>query len=715
LRFRSGVGVAIVVLSAMGVFLAACGSTGSNGNPGNATAPQITTQPADKTVTVGQTATFSVTATGTAPLTYQWQRGTQNVGTNSNTYTTPATQASDNDAKFQVIITNSAGSVTSSQATLTVNSGSGAPVITRQPASLTVTVGQPANFTVAATGTAPLSYQWTKNGANVGTNSSTYNIAVTALADNNAMIQVRVSNVSGNMLSSTATLTVKPPPPPGNVNVLTFHNDNGRTGQNLSEAALTPTTVNSTTFGKLATLPVDGLVDAEPLYVSNLIIGGAPHNVVFVVTEHDSVYAFDADTFVQLWKGIVLGSGESTSDNRGCGQVSPEIGITSTPVIDTKAGAHGTIYLVAMSKNGSNYFQRLHALDITTGAEESGSPVLIQGSFTRPVVGGLTTFDPKQYKARPGLLLMNGVVYIAWASHCDGGAYQGWVMGYSQSTLQQASIINVTPNGSEGAIWMSGYGLAGDSTGNIYFLDANGTFDDTLDINSNPNMADYGNGFVKLSTAVNTLAVADYFNMHNTDAESNADEDLGSGGAMVLPDVKDNIGNTWHLAVGSGKDAAIYVVNRDQMGKFNVTSDAAIYQLLGGATGGGVRGGPAYFNNTVYFSGVGDTLKAWPISNAKLATSPSSHTASSFGYPGSIPSISANGITNGIVWTVENAGGGLLHAYDATNLGKELYNSNQAANGRDNFSNNKFITPMIANGKVFVGTPNSVVVFGLLP
>jgi outer membrane protein assembly factor BamB len=715
LRFRTSVGVAIVVLSAMGVFLGSCGSTGSNGNPGNATAPQITSQPADRTVTVGQTATFSVMATGTQPLTYQWQRGTQNVGTNSNTYTTPATQTSDSGAKFRVIVTNSAGSATSSQATLTVNSGSGAPVITQQPASLTVTDGQPANFSVAATGAAPLSYQWTKNGANVGTNSSTYNIAATVLADNNAMIQVRVSNASGNMLSNTATLTVKPPPPPGNASVLTFHNDSGRTGQNLGETVLTPTNVNSTTFGKLATLAVDGLVDAEPLYVSNLTVGGAPHNVVFVVTEHDSVYAFDADTFTQLWKVTALGSGESTSDDRGCSQVTPEIGITSTPAIDTKAGAHGTMYLVAMSKNGSNYFQRLHALDITTGAEESGSPVLIQGSFTRPVVGGLTTFDAKQYKARPGLLLMNGVIYIAWASHCDINPYQGWVMGYSQSTLQQSSIINVTPNGSEGAIWMAGYGLAGDSSGNIYFLDANGTFDDTLDINSNPNMADYGNGFLKLSTAGNTLAMADYFNMHDTDGESNADEDLGSGGAMVLPDVKDNIGNTWHLAVGSGKDAAIYVVNRDQMGKFNVSNDNAIYQQLAGATGGGVRGGPAFFNNTVYFSGVGDTLKAFPISNAKLATSPSSHTASSFNYPGSIPSISANGNTNGIVWTVENAGGGLLHAYDATSLGKELYNSNQAANGRDNFSNNKFITPMIANGKVFVGTPNSVVVFGLLP
>jgi len=502
------------------------------------------------------------------------------------------------------------------------------------------------------------------------------------------------------------------------VNVLTVHNDIARTGQNLNETILTTSNVNSAGFGKLGTLSVDGLVDAEPLYVSTLTVAGSAHNVVFVVTEHDSAYAFDADTFSQLWKVSLLGSNETTSDNRGCTQVTPEIGITSTPVIDLSAGTHGAIFAVAMSKDsGGNYHQRLHALDITTGAELTGSPVTIQASFPgtgRNSSNGNVIFDPAQYKERAGLLLLNQEIYTSWASHCDDEPYTGWLIGYNESTLQQASVLNVTPNGAEGAIWMSGAGLAADTVGNIYFLDANGTFDDALDINSFPADGDFGNAFLKVSTGGNTLTVADYFTMFNTDAESSADEDLGSGGAVVLPDLQDGAGNTWHLAVGAGKDQHIYVVNRDSMGKFNTTTDSAIYQEIDGGLSGGVYSMPAYFNNTVYFGAVGDSLKAFSIANAKLGSSAASKSATSFGYPGASPSISANGTTNGIVWAVQNGSTGVLHAYDATNLATELYNSNQAPNNRDQFSDNKFITPMIANGKVYVGTPNSVVVFGLL-
>ncbi|MGA8223196.1 MAG: immunoglobulin domain-containing protein [Candidatus Acidiferrales bacterium] len=711
MKLRPNLIFAAAILSGAAL-LSACGSTSSSSQNPGPTKPSITQQPSNQSVTVGQTATFTVVATGSAPLTYQWQKGTTNVGTNSSTYTTPATTSGDNNDKFQVVITNSAGSITSGTATLTVTAAATAPSITKQPVNTTVNLGQTATFTVTATGTAPLTYQWTFNSSDVGTNSSTYTTPATTNQDNDAKIQVTVKNAEGSAPSSIVTLTVKPPTP-SNAQVLTYHNDSGRTGQNLNETILTPSNVNSATFGKLGFMTVDGLVDAEPLYVPNLTVANSVHNVVFVVTENDSVYAFDADTFAQLWKVSVLGSGESASDNRGCGQVTPEIGITSTPVIDLTAGADGTIYLVAMSKNGSNYFQRLHALDITTGAEESASPVTVQATF--PNTGGHTTFDPKQYKERTGLLLLNGVIYTGWASHCDGGSYTGWVMGYNETTLAQESVIDVTPNGSEGAIWMAGAGLAADSSGNIYFLDANGTFDDTLDVNGMPEHGDYGNAFVKLSTSGNTLAVADYFTMHNTDAESNGDVDLGSGGAMLLPDVKDTSGNTWHLGVGAGKDGKIYVVNRDMMGKFNTNNDSAIYQELDGVTGGGVWAMPAYFNGTVYYGGQNSPLKAFTITNAKLVNPPSSQTSGSFGYPGSTPSISANDTSNGIVWAIENAGGGLLHAYQAGNLAQELYNSNQAAGGRDNFSNNKFITPMIANGKVYVGTPTGVVVFGLLP
>jgi hypothetical protein len=286
-------------------------------------------------------------------------------------------------------------------------------------------------------------------------------------------------------------------------------------------------------------------------------------------------------------------------------------------------------------------------------------------------------------------------------------------MAYSETTLKQTSVLNLTPNGREGSIWMAGAGLAADSSNNIYFLDANGTFDATLDANGFPANKDYGNGFIKVSTTGGTLAVVDYFEMDNTVAESNADEDLGSGGALVLPDLQDTSGATHHLAVGAGKDGQIYVVNRDSMGKFNPNNDNAIYQQLSGGSAG-VWSMPAYFNNAVYYGAVSDTLKAYPIANAKLATSPAMQSATTFEYPGTTPAVSANGISNGIVWAVENSSPAILHAYDATTL-QELYNSNQAANGRDHFGNgNKFITPMVANGQVFVGTPSGVAVFGLL-
>ena len=680
-----------------------------------ATAPAITQQPANTTVTAGQSATFTVTATGTAPLTYQWFLNGSAAGTNSNTYTISQTTVGQTGAQIHVKVTNAAGSATSNTVTLTVNAAAPtAPTITTQPTNATVTAGQSATFAVTATGTAPLTYQWFLNGTAAGTNSNTYTISQTTLGQTGAQIFVTVTNTAGHVTSQTVTLTVNAVQT-NTVNVLTYHNDLARTGQNLSESTLTTANVKSASFGLVGNLSVDGGVDAEPLYASNLTLAGGVHNVVYVVTENDSVYAFDADTFAQLWHVSVLGANETASDNRGCNQVSPIIGITSTPVIDLSAGTHGEIFLVAMSLDSSgNYHQRLHALDLTTGAEISGSPTTIQATF--PMTSGTTTFDSKQYKERAALLLLNGVIYTTWASHCDDGPYTGWIMAYNETTLQQSSVLNVTPNGGDGAIWMAGDGPAADSSGNIYFLDGNGTFDDTLNSNGFPEHGDFGNGFIKLSTAGNSLTVADYFTMFNTDAESNEDQDLGSGGEMLLPDVQDTQSNTWHLAVGAGKDGHIYVVNRDLMGKFNTSNDSAIYQEIdSNGLGGGVWSVPAYFNNVVYYGAVGDHLRAFSIANAKLATPASSLTAESFGYPGTTPSISANGNSAGIVWAVENNGGGVLHAYDATNLGTELYNSNQAANSRDHFADNKFITPMIANGKVYVGTPNSVAVFGLLP
>jgi hypothetical protein len=684
-----------------------------------ATAPTITQQPVSVTVTVGQSAAFSVIATGTAPLTYQWFMNGTAAGTNSSTFSIAQAATGQTGAQIHVKVSNATGSATSNTVTLTVNPAAPtAPAITQQPTNATVMAGQSATFTVTATGTAPLIYQWFMNGGAVGTNSSSYTISQTTLGQTGAQIYVKVSNAVSSATSQTVTLTVNAVQT-SSVNVLTYHNDVARTGQNLNETTLTTANVKSANFGIVGNMSVDGGVDAEPLYVSNLTLGGGVHNVVYVVTENDSVYAFDADTFTQLWHVSVLGANETASDNRGCGQVSPIIGITSTPVIDLSAGAHGEIFVVAMSlDNSGNYHQRLHALDVTSGAETSGSPMTVEATF--PTTNGTTTFDPKQYKDRAALLLLNGVIYTSWASHCDDGPYTGWVIGYNEKTLAQSGVLDVTPNGSDGAIWMSGDGPAADSSGNIYLLDGNGTFDDTLNSNGFPEHGDYGNGFIKISTASNSLSVADYFTMFNTDSESNADEDLGSGGEILLPDLQDGQGNTWHLAVGAGKDGHIYVANRDLMGKFNTSNDSAIYQEIdSNGLGGGVWSAPAYFNNKVYYGAVSDHLRAFSIASAKLSTPASSMSATSFGYPGTTPSISANGDGNGIVWAVENNGGGnaggVLHAYDATNLGTELYNSNQAANNRDHFVDNKFITPMIANGKVYVGTPNGVAVFGLLP
>jgi hypothetical protein len=499
--------------------------------------------------------------------------------------------------------------------------------------------------------------------------------------------------------------------------VLTYHDNNARTGLNSSETTLTPTNVNSASFGKLFVLSVDGLVDAEPLYLSAVPIqGSGTHNLLIVATEHDSVYAFDADTGSLIWQITTLKSGETTSDDRGCSQVEPEIGITSTPVIGRPNGSNGVIYTVAMSKDSSgNYHQRLHALNATSGKELFNGPVDIAAQYPGTgdnSSGGFVVFDPAQYKERSGLLLVKGTVYLTWASHCDIRPYTGWIMGYSATTLAQQTVLNVTPNGNEGAIWGAGAGLASDTLGNIFFLDANGIFDSTLNSSGFPSSGDYGNAFIRLTTK-GGLAVADYFEMDNGPQESDGDVDLGSGGAILLPPIKDSSGATWQLAAGAGKDTNLYLVNRTSMGKFNPNSNN-MYQELSGALPGGIWSMPAFFNGKLYFGPVGQPILAFQFKNAMLEATPVAQTVHTFGYPGATPSISSNQSQDGIVWAAENTNPAVLHAFNATNL-QELYNTNQAAHGRDQFgAGNKFITPLIINGKVYVGTTNGVGVFGLL-
>lgn len=504
--------------------------------------------------------------------------------------------------------------------------------------------------------------------------------------------------------------------------VLTYHNDNARTGWNPHELVLTPSNVNARSFGLKTILQVDGKVDAQPLYVSNTPVyrGGTlvgNRDLVIVATEHDSVYAFDAGTGTLYWHAVLLNTGETTSDPRGCDQVVPEIGITATPVVDRTngaAGTSGTIYVVAMSKSGSTYHQRLYALKLATG--QAVGVVEVQASY--PGSGpnndghGHVIFNPAQYKERASLLLLNGIVYTAWSSHCDIPEYTGWIIGYNEKTLVRTTVLNIDPNGSASgnSFWGSGAGPAADAAGNIYALSANGPFDTMLTSAGFPNKGDYGDTFLKLSTT-GGLRVSDYFTPFDQANDAAHDIDLGSGGAVVLPDMVDASNKVRHLAIGAGKDTNIYLVDRDNMGKF-VPGANNIYQELAGALPGGEYASAAYFNGSVYFGPRGGALRRFSFTRARLNPNPAMTSPKTlFAYPGVTPSISSSGNNSGIVWAYENPSSGnqaVLHAYDASSL-VELYKSNQ------NFGiANKFITPTICNGEVLAATTNSVGVFGLL-
>jgi hypothetical protein len=497
--------------------------------------------------------------------------------------------------------------------------------------------------------------------------------------------------------------------------VTTYRNNLARTGENLQETILTPSNVTPGQFGKLFAQPVDGQVYAQPLYVPGLLIPDkGMHNVVFVATSHDTVYAFDADSnsganAAPLWQAhLTTTPGErplNVSDVLGCTVMVPEIGITGTPVIDTAAGI---LYVIAATVRDQSFVHRLHALDIATGSERPGSPVVID-AFVPGTGDGFSRagvpFHPYLQKNRAGLLLMNGVVYTAWTSHCDTGPYHGWIIGYDGKDLRQVAVFNSSPNGWQGSFWMGGAAPAADSSGNMYVVSGNGIF------NADENGTEFGDSILKLSTS-RGLAIADYFTPFNQLFLNRTDMDLGSGGVVLLPDTAGSSDHR-HLLISAGKEGRIYLLDRDRMGNFHIDGDRQIVQSVAGAVGP-VYGSPAYFNNTVYFSASNDTLKAFSFAGGKLGTTPVSRSSRVFSYPGAIPTISANGTSNGIVWLVEGGAGGTLHAYDATNVARELYNSQMNADRDALGSSVRFIVPTVANGKVYVGTGNSVAVFGLL-
>ncbi len=679
--------------------------------------PSITAQPQNQSVTVGQTATFSVTATGTAPLSYQWQKKSMNIaGATNSSYTTPATLSGDNGATFDVVITNTAGTITSANATLTVNAAAVAPTITVQPQNQTVSSGQTATFSVTAAGTAPLNYQWQMNSTNIsGATSQSYTTPVTSSTDSGEQFRVVVTNTVGNVTSNQATLTVTAATA-GGIDVVTHHYDISRSGVNANESLLTTANVNSTSFGKLGEFTVDGQIDGQALYLHQLSIPGqGTKNVLYVATENDSVYALDADSITGtsatvLWKTSVVGSGETPAplSSMPCGNINPN-GVTATPVIDRTRNA---IYVVAMSKDASNHIiDRLHALDLTTGLELFGGPTTITATY--PGTGGnsqngTVAFDTTVQHERAALLESGNTIYMSW-SGLDGdcGKYSAWVMAYSADTLAQSSVIDLVPNNDGAGIWMGGGGPAADASGDVYVTTGNG-FGDTPGTNSS-----YGNSLVKLSGS-GALSVVDYFTPFNTISDDNADLDLASAAPLLLPDLVDANSITRHLAIAAGKDTQLYVASRDNMGQFNAMQNNIFQEFT--LSPNMNFSSPVYFNGTVYICPSGQPVKAFPVTNALLATTPSTQSAHQFSGTGAVVSVSANGTSDGIVWALD-WGAGTLYAYDATDLTKNIYNSGQAAGNRDHFSTvgGHFITPMVTNGRVYFGTGSSVVVFGLLP
>ena len=528
-------------------------------------------------------------------------------------------------------------------------------------------------------------------------------------------------------------------PASGQTSVLTQHNDNARTGQNTSETILNTTNVNVNQFGKLFAMPSDGQIYAQPLYVPGVTINGSVHNVVVFATENDSVYAYDADSSgVPLWKASMVDAAHGAGANEmalnsatttGCTDTQPQVGITSTPVIDPTSK---TIYVEAKSTDGTNYFHRLHALDLLTGNEKTPGPVVIAATVPGTgdgSVNGQLAFDNLRQMNRPGLLLMNGTIYLAYASHCDSGPYHGWLFAYDAATFTQKSVYVTTPNGGLGGFWMTGAGVAADANGNIFIASGNGTFDTT-----NVPATETGDTLLKLGTINQILTLLDYFTPEDQAFMQGNDFDLGSGGVLLLPDQP---GSFPHILVEAGKEGRVYVVNRDQMTTNNshycsgCTSDPEIIEESGSSTVGvsGQVGGmfniAAYWNNTLYFWGVSDVLKSIPITNGLPDFTHVTGSTPQIGFPGAGVSVSSNGTTPGsaIVWAIDGTqygspgpgpGPAVLYAFDATNIPTMLYSSAQNAT-RDAAGNAvKFTVPTVANGKVFVGTSTEVDVYGLI-
>ena len=463
---------------------------------------------------------------------------------------------------------------------------------------------------------------------------------------------------------------------------------------NSKEYALNTSNVKSATFGKRFGCAIDAGAYAQPLWVANVSIGGGTHNVLIAASQHNTVYAFDADASPchTYWSKSLMASGETwvVAGDVGTNDITNDIGIVGTPVIDPSSK---TIYVVSKSKNGGTFHQRLHALSLIDGSEKFSGPQEI--NFT----SGGHTFSPLRQNERCGLALVNGVVYIAYASHGDQPTYYGWVVGYNASTLALTSVFNDNPNSAFGGIWMAGGAPAADSSNNLYVITGNGNYDGNTE---------FGDSFLKLSSG---LSLSSSFTPTNESSLNGSDADLGAGGAAILVD--QNSSPVPHLVIGGGKEGKLYLLNRDSLGGKNSGDSGAVQTF---SVGNGIFATPAFWQNTLYLGPISSGVKAYSfdVSSGKFSTSPSSTSPGSFGFPGSTPSISAQGSSNGIVWAIQRNGSAVLHAYDATDLSNELWNSSN--NSADQAGGAvKFTVPTIANGKVYVGTSSEISVYGLSP
>ena len=593
--------------------------------------------------------------------------------------------------------------------------------VTPKRAGLTVT--QP--LSVTATTNDPVGVTWTATGGGFSSPDSLSGVPVTYTAPSTAGTYT-ITASSSTSSTTTASIALAVTDLTG---MYTYHNDLARDGANTKEYALTTSTVSTSTFGKLFSCPVDGAVYAQPLWVANMTLSGAKHNVVFVATQHDSLYAFDADAIpcVQLWKASLIdgahgaNSGETTVPSGvpgylvgiGAGDIAPEVGVTGTPVIDPSTN---TLYVVSKSVivSGPTFYQRLHAIDITTGNEKFGGPANITSSnITYPGTGdgGSTdNFNPRQENQRPGLALVNGIVYVTWASHEDTRPFYGWIVGFNAPNLAIASVFNDTPNAQLGGIWMGGGAPSADANGNIYVITGNGAFD------ADTGGSDYGDSFLQLS---GTLNVSSYFAPSDQANDEAIDNDFGAGGSAVVLNL--TTGTLKHLVIGGGKDGGLYLLNGDSMGVFGDSNARQLFNI-----GTGIFATGAFWNNNFYIAGIDGPLLDYSFnSSTNLFNTPAvSQSSSDYGFPGATPSVSATGSSDGIVWALDNTnycthqspacGPTVLHAYDATNLSTDLWNSSMVST--DAAGNAvKFSVPTVANGKVYVGTRTELSVYGLKP